>query len=75
MSASSTEQVQDSGVENTAEQATTKPSEENQSVQEAAIADESLDIEQEVPPADDPASRPAKKDLDGAGFTLSLIHI
>ncbi|HBH71977.1 MAG TPA: 30S ribosomal protein S1, partial [Synechococcales bacterium UBA10510] len=37
---------------------------------EAAVDDFDLAIPEEVPTADDPGSRPGRRDLDGVGFTL-----
>ena len=37
---------------------------------DAAAAELDLDIPEEVPTADDPSSRAASRDADGAGFTL-----
>ncbi len=70
MSASSTEQIQDSAANTTtADQAINSPNEENKASKKD-LANENQIIEEEVPTADDPTSRVSKKDLEGAGFTL-----
>ena len=70
MSATPTEQVQDSAADSTSSEQVINTTSETAEAAKQALAEEDLSIPEDVPTADDPSSRAAKNDLSGAGFTL-----